>query len=131
MATFHLIAYQNRTTKIPHNLVDLQGDPIALADTDRVRLKIGRGFDATPDLDIIHGTTTAGGSGIEIVNRTHPDGASIVIWIGQSETLDPGVYTAEISVVDDSVTSPLANPILHSKFGAITFIGGMAGNVEL
>jgi len=36
-----------------------------------------------------------------------------------------------LSQVDDSVTSPLANPTLHTKFGAFTFIGGMAGNVGL
>jgi hypothetical protein len=82
-------------------------------------------------LDLVWGTTTTGGSGIEILSRGDSSNpAQVAVIVGENETIHPGDYDAEFSIVDDSVASPVANPttpIMRGVIHIVDTIGGTTG----
>jgi hypothetical protein len=131
-ACFERTFYLGRTTVHYFDLYESNGETVVnLDDTDYVRLAAGRGaMDPSPILDLVWGATTAGGSGIEILDRgTATTPARIAITVGQNESIQPGTYDAEFSVVDDSVASPIADPTLPIMRGIVHVIDTIGGSV--
>lgn len=130
-ATFEWTIYQNRTTKRIVNLFESDGTTgVALAVTDVVRFKMGRRIGGTPDLDLDTVAPTANASGVDVV--TSPAPAQVRVTLAQADltSLVPGVYNAEVIVVDDSEPSP-ANAALVASIGVVNLIGSMAGDIGL
>jgi|GEM_PF-6056720 len=132
-ATFERVFYLGRTTRQRFYLYEADGStPIVLQATDVVRFKIGRRAGQTPDLDLIDGTVTSGGSGIDILDRGDASNAAqVAVIVGESEELDPGAYDAEFLVVDDSVASPTADPTIPANKGVVHVVDMLGGNTGL
>lgn len=130
---FERAFYLNRTTSQSFSLYEADGStPVQLSESDYVRFAAGRGGnDPSPILDLVWGTETAGGSGIRVSSKGDADNPAVVIvTMGENETIHPGTYDAEFSVVDDSVASPVADPtvpIMRGVVHVIDTVGGTTG----
>jgi hypothetical protein len=102
---------------------------VLMKEADIGRVKIGRAYNTSPDLDLIEGTKTTGGSGVSVTNTSTQ--STIHFHYGENETLDPGTYDMEVSVVDDSVASPLVDPTLFVVIGILHILKGQGGNTGL
>ncbi len=130
-ASFEWTIYQNRTAKRIVNLFESDGTTgVALAATDVVRFKMGRRIGSAPDLDLDTVAPTVNASGVDVV--TNPAPAQVRVTLAQADltSLVPGVYNAEVIVVDDSEPSP-ANAALVASIGVVNLIGSMAGDIGL
>lgn len=132
-AFFERTFYLGRTTRQQFDLYEADGaTAVQLDDTDYVRFAAGRGGnDPSPILDLVWGATTAGGSGITILSRGSASAAAqVAVVVGENESIPPGTYDAEFSVVDDSVASPLTDPtvpIMRGVIHVVDTIGGSTG----
>ena len=130
-ASFEWTIYQNRTAKRLVNLFESDGTTgVALASTDVVRFKMGRRIGSTPDLDLDTVAATTNKSGVDVV--TSPAPARVRVTLAQADltSLVPGVYNAEVIVIDDSEPSP-ADAALVASIGVVNIIGSMGGDIGL
>lgn len=131
--SFLMTAYKGRTQDFTVNLYEADGETsITMEATDEVRCKIYRRDAATPVLDLDSVGATASGSVVTIVALGASPVASVTVRIAQGDTsgLEPGVWSAEIDVVDDSETAP-ANAIKHVESGTFHLLGSGGGDVGL
>ena len=128
---FQVTFRKGRTSDDTVTLYESDGTTsITLAGSDVVRFKAYKRDAATPVLDIDSAADSANSSGIT-VDETGPDPvASVTLRVAQGDTssLDPGVYRAEIDVVDDSETAP-ADAIKHAESGICVILGSGGGDV--
>ena len=128
---FAITAYKKRTTDYQGSLFETDGTTgIALAATDVVRFKAGRGNAAAPDFDLASGTVEALGSTVTIDSIVSPAQYTVRLAESDVDTLTPGTYDCEISVADDSETAP-ANALLHVERGVLHIIDMLGGDVGL
>ncbi len=124
---FSVTIYKNRTCDYTVPLDQVDGTDVVLGATDVVRFKVWRRDAATPDLDIDSVAALSGGSLVTIDNIA--TGATTVRF-GQGDTssMDPGVYNAEVSVVDDTETNPL-DAIKIAEHGIVHLLGSGGGEI--
>jgi hypothetical protein len=130
---FNVVVHSGRTKDFTVTIKTASGGYLQLAATDMVRLKVGRGSQTTPTLDILSGTATANSSSVTIDQRG--DGSAthcqVTVRLAQGDTSSLlGEYQAEVLVVDDSETAP-ADAVKAAEYGLINVIASMAGNVDL
>ena len=120
-----MLASRGRLKQQSGTLYDANGNGLALAASDKLRVKISSQDNATPELDLVSGTTTAGNSTVSITQRAAP--AAYVIQIGETDmtALAIGTYTVEVIFVD-STTSP-ANADKHIEWGSLTVMDAPGG----
>lgn len=90
----------DRARKSSHEILigEADGDDVTLAAGDKVRIKIGQAG-KTPLLDIVSGTTTAGGSTCTAANPTE-------LTLGAADlSFQAGIYDIEATVIDASESS--------------------------
>lgn len=117
MALFSTI-YQQRTADEVVTFYDADGNEIAMAGSDKVRIKIGIPG-RTPVLDIVSGTPTANGSTASAANPSD-------VHFDQSDTnTTPGVYEIEASIVDGGT-----GKIKHAESGVLQIIETQDGGVS-
>lgn len=92
----YITAHKGRSTRFAATLTDNNGDVAAIGSSDAIRLKIGKAGE-TPALDLSTAAATANGSSMTLANPT-----TILLAQGDMAALSPGVYDAEMAVVDDS-----------------------------
>ena len=130
-AIFERVFFLRRTTRQRFYLYEADGStPVILDDTDYIRFAVTRGAnDASPVLDLVWGSETDGGSGIDVLScgsATAP--AEVAVIMGENEVISPGVYDAEFSVVDDSVASPVVDPTIPIMRGIVHIIDTLGGS---
>lgn len=91
----NITAYRNRTSIRTITITDADGDNVVIAETDVVRVKIGRGGEV-PLLDLDGVETTSNGSGCTNANPT------TLTLDNDDMTMVAGIYDIEVMVVDDS-----------------------------
>lgn len=123
---FHYLLNQTRTYDASGSIT-VGGSAFTAQSTDVLRFKLGRSG-STPLLDI-DGTVNANGSLTTIVGTT---AATYTLRLGQADiaALDPGIYDAEYSIVDDSETAP-ADAIKFCERGVVTVLSSLGGDVTL
>lgn len=130
-ASTTLIAYRNRTSDYTVTLYqadDVTG--VAVAAEDVIRVKIGRGNAATPNLDIDSVAATANGSLCTVTQLTAPAKFNLRLAQGDLSALSPGAMDLEILVVDASdAVDGSAKAIKHAQQGVFHVIGQMSGDI--
>ncbi|MCH8145954.1 MAG: hypothetical protein IIA55_14675 [Gemmatimonadetes bacterium] len=124
---------KNRTSDDVLSLFETDGTTsVTLAASDVVRFKIYRRDQATPVLDLDSAAPSSNDSKITVDELGPSPTASVTIRVSQADALaiDPGVYSAEVSVVDDSETDP-ANAIKHFQNGYVFMAGTGGGDIGL
>ncbi len=125
--------HQPRGRTRDHQIVLYETDGstgIVLAATDVLRVKIFRGNNQTPDLELFDVSDTANSSGITITQRTAPATATLRIAQGDTANLPLGVYGVDIIVVDDSETAP-ANAAKQAMGGLLYLTSSGGGDLGL
>lgn len=124
--SFEIRAYAGRTVDFTVPIFEADGSTvIVLTNTDVVRCKVGRGS-ATPDLDI---DSVGALTGDSIVTIDTLDPASVTVRLAQADTAGLlGIYDIEVSVVDDSETTP-ADAIKAAEKGSIGFSPAPGGDI--
>lgn len=114
----------HRGRKVTHTFTmkDSADTNVTVADTDVVRVKIGR-QGSTPILDL--GSDAASGNGTT-VQRANP--FEVAFAAADVTLLKAGVYDVEILVVDDSESG---DPPKHAEHGVCTVHETMGGDVGL
>ena len=128
--SFEVSFPKNRTADKLIRIFERDGvTPVVLAPGDVVRFKAYRRDQAAPALDVDSAADSADGSGIRIDSL---DPAVVTLRIAQQDTagLDPGIYDAEVCVVDDSEVSP-ADAIKQAESGIVVLLGTAGGEVGL
>lgn len=123
--------YQGRTTDYQFTIYEDDGSTeVALAATDVVRFKLWSREDAaSPNLDLDSVSATSSGSVVTVDQTTAPAKATVRVAQGDASDLIPGlVYAGELSVVDDSETSP-TDAIKHVQSCVVHVIGMPGGDV--
>lgn len=131
--SFEFRLTRNRTTDISITLYESNGSTsITLAASDEVRFKMYRRDADTPDLDLDSAADSGNDSGIDIDNLGPSPAASVTVRFAQADLtgLNPGVYKAEVTVVDDSETAPV-NAIKHVESGVIYLQEAPGGDIDL
>ena len=129
--SFELHQPRGRTRDHEIKLYETNGTTgIVLASTDKVRVKIFRGNNQTPDLDLVDGTVTANGSTLTIDQRTAPTTVTLRVAQADTASLPLGVYEVDVIVVDDSETAPVdaAKPAME---GLLYLTGSGGGDLGL
>jgi hypothetical protein len=127
---FLLTVYKNRKREYTISLYETDGTTsITLAVTDVVRLKIYRRDAATPVLDLDSAAASANGSVITVDQLGPSPVASVTATFDQADLLllEPGVYSCEVDVVDDSD----GDKILHANTGVIQVMPTGGGDIAL
>lgn len=129
--SFGAYVRKGRTADFTVNLYEDDGSTsISLAADDHVRVKIFRRDGATPDLDLDSVAATANGSSVTIDARGTDPVASVTVRLAQDDTsgLNLGPYSYEVSVVDNSESSP-ADAIKHAETGVLNVLPAGGGDV--
>ncbi len=129
-SSFEITIYVGRTCDYQFTLRDANSDGVLISASDVVRFKLGRGDNATPDLDLRSGDATGNGSTITIDQLTAPAKATVRIAQNDAAELAPGTYRGELLLVDDSEDAP-ADAIKLASLGVVYVVGGLGGNVDL
>lgn len=90
-----MTAYRRRTGVFDITITEADGSLVELVAGDKIRVKIGRSG-AVPLLDLSSDAPSANGSTLTAANPTR------LYLTGDDATAYPGVYDAEVSVVDAS-----------------------------
>lgn len=87
-----------RRRKSVHDITigEADGDDVTVANNDNVRIKIGRGGDVNPLLEIQSDNPTSAGSVCTAVNPTE------LTLFGEDLTFPAGIYDIEVAIVDTS-----------------------------
>ena len=131
--SFYYVIEKNRTVDVVHLLYEDDGSTsVTLAADDVVRFKMGRRDGAQPSLDLDSAGDTSNGSGVTVDELGTSPTAQATIRFAQGDTsgLVAGVYEAEISVVDNSETSP-TDAIKSFEFGTVAVLETLGGSVGL
>lgn len=127
--SFQLLAYRGRTKDYSVKLYEQDGvTAFTLAVTDVVRFKMSLGT-GLPVLDLRSGAATAFGSKVT-VTAVSPAEAVVRLAQGDLALLEPGVYDAEVIVVDDSETAP-ADAAKCVEIGVVCIIPTAGGDLGL
>lgn len=130
-SSFELHQPRGRTRDHQIVLYETNGSTgIVLAATDVLRVKIFRGNNQTPALDIFDVSDLANSSGITITQRTAPATATLRITQADTASLPLGVYEVDIIVVDDSETAP-ADAAKQAMSGLLYLTGSGGGDLGL
>lgn len=124
---------KNRTSDDTVSLFEADGTTsVTLAATDVVRFKVYRRDQATPVLDLDSDAASPNGSSITIEELGPSTTAFATIRVAQADllALDPGIYSADISVVDDSETAPV-DAIKAFEDGTVFISGTGGGDIGL
>ena len=127
---FEIVAEQGRTQDFTITIKQADGGYLQLAETDVVRMKIGRG--GTTVLDLDDKAVTTNKSGITIISRGNGSSVhcSVTVRLAQADLADmSGFYRAAVLVVDDSETAP-ANAIKPADVGSVVVVGTKLGGDE-
>lgn len=128
--SFEISVPRNRTADKIVRIFEPDGvTPVVLVPADGVRFKMYRRDGAQPLIEVVSGLPTENGSRI-IVDSLDPATVTLRIAQGDTTLLDPGVYDAEICVVDDSETAP-ADAIKQAEHGVVHLLGTAGGDVGL
>lgn len=101
--SFEVSVTRNRSKAFSVVLYETDGETgIVLQASDVVRFKVYRRDGATPTLDLDSVGATASGSVITVDQLTSPATVTVTIAQGDTSSLEPGVWDAEVCVVDDS-----------------------------
>lgn len=130
---FIVRAFRNRTITFSGTLKTASGGVLQLANSDKVRIKVGRQSDGTPILDLLSGTATTNGSLVTITSRGSSSASAkyeFKLAQGDTKNMEPGTYDMEVLVVDDSETSP-ADAVKMAEQGALMLRETLDGGVGL
>lgn len=131
---FEIFVHRGGTVDWRGNLYEVDGTTgIILAATDKVRVKIGRGDQTTPDLDILSGTPTANSSSVTIDSvGSATAAAQYTVRLAQVDTalLTGAVYEGLVAVVDDSETAP-ADAFIVVEYFVLHVLPALAGTKTL
>lgn len=128
--SFAFTLHKGRTSDHTILLYESDGSTsITLAADDEVRVKVWRRDQATPDLDIDSAANSSNGSGITIDELGTSPTAQVTLRISEGDTssLSPGVYDAEVSVADASESNP-ANALKHVEMGVVYLLATGGGD---
>lgn len=129
--SFQIAFVKGRTSDDTITLYESDGTTgIALAATDVVRFKVYRRDGSTPDLEISSIAATANGSVVTVTQTASAATATLRIAQGDTSSLIPGPYRAELLVVDDSETAP-ADAVRSAEQGVALFLSSGGGNIDL
>ena len=98
--SFELVCHRGRTNSLVLTLFEADDNGLTLNSDDKVRFKVWRRNNATPVLDIDSIGALSGGSIITVTQTASAAEATLKLCQADTASLDPGVYSAEISVVD-------------------------------
>ena len=124
--SFEHVIRKNRTKAFNFALLATDGSTdVNIAASDNVRVKIVRGNEATPDLEIESAADTANGSGIAFTAGTN----DFVLTIAQDDSngLNLGVYEMEVNLIDDSDS----DYIKYAERGVLHVLQSGGGDVDL
>jgi hypothetical protein len=128
--SFEFTVTRNRTADKLVRIYEPDGvTPVVLAAADAVRFKLFRRNAATPLVDVVSTSPTASGSRL-VVDSLDPATVTLRLAQGDTASIEPGVYEAEICVVDDSETNP-ADAIKQAEHGVVHVLGSAGGGVGL
>jgi hypothetical protein len=122
--SFQMDVTRNRTYYQEFTLYQDDGvTGVELLSTDNVRFKAYRRDAATPDIEVQSATETTNKSSIAIEQTDAP--ADIRLTLNQADTtsLGPGIYDAELSVVDN------VERIKYTEHGLMFLLQAGAGNI--
>lgn len=126
--SFEVSITRNRSIAFEVVLYEADGSTgIVLQATDEVRFKMYRRDGATPDLDLDSAADSGNGSGITIDQLTSPATCTVTITQGDTSSLEPGAWDAEVSVVDDSDS----DRIKTAEHGTVLVQQAGAGDIGL
>lgn len=123
--SFEISIARNRTRSYDILLFEEDGTTaFDVVTGDNVRVKIYRGDQATPALDLDE-AATANGSVVTFTNGTN----AVVLRIDQADalTLNRGVYSIEVAVVDDSDS----DKIKHVETGVLNVLPAGGGAITI
>lgn len=131
-AFFEIVCTQDRTVSETITLYQEDGSTgIALAADDVVRFKMGRRTGSTPTLDLDTIAATANGSKCDVSSYDSP--AMVTVTLAQDDltSMMPGIYDAQVVVVDNSVVSPFVDPAYVASNGIVSVLPGLGGDKGL
>lgn len=118
--SFEVFPEKNRKAEWTVTLTDADGNAVNYATGDVVRFKVGR-RDGTPALDLNSDDDT---SNFTVSNGSNE--VTIVLLQGDTSSLKPGPYEAEVALVDTSDSDRIKTAeqgvvhIVHTMGGAVT-----------
>lgn len=122
--SFEILAVRNRTISYSGTLYEADGTTaISVTASSVVRFKAGRRNSATPSLDIDSVAATANGS---VMTISSAGAYTLKIAQGDTTSLVPGVYDAEIALVDAGDS----NRIKSAELGTLHIIEALGGDVS-
>jgi len=128
--SFEASVTRNRTADKKVRIFEADGTtPVVLAAEDVVRFKLYRRDQSDPVIDVDSAADTPNGSGIQ-VDQLDPAEVTLRLAQGDTAPLDPGVYDAEICVVDASETNP-PQAIKAVESGVVYLLPSAGGDVGL
>jgi hypothetical protein len=128
--SFEIAFARNRTADKLVRIYEPDGvTPVVLAAEDRVRFKLYRRNAATPLVDVVSTDPTPNGSRL-VVDSLDPATVTLRLAQGDTAAIEPGIYDAEICVVDDSETAP-ADAIKQAEHGVVHVLGTAGGGIGL
>lgn len=128
--SFEVTLHKNRTSDKTVSIFEADGTTaVVLAADDVVRFKMYRRDQDTPVLDIDSAADSANGSGITL-DQLDPAQVTLRVAQGDTANLDPGVYNAEISVVDNSEVTP-TDAIKQAESGIVSLLSSGGGDIGL
>lgn len=128
-SSFEITIYQGGTLDYDFPLLDANDDAVAIQATDVLRFKVGRGDGVEPVLDLLSGDGKETENGSSVTLTTSPASARVRLAQGDTALLNPGIYRAELGLVDDSETDP-ADAYKPVSQGVVHVIGRMGGEID-
>jgi hypothetical protein len=125
--SFELFFNRNRTSTQSITLEEADGNGLTLGASDKLRFKLFRRDQATPILDLLSGTATSSGSVLTITQTASAAEATLKVAQGDLASIVPGVYSAELSVVDHADS----DLIKDADEGIVTILASGGGSVGL
>ena len=130
---FEIVADARGTVDFTVTLKTASGGYLQIAADDVVRVKIGRGKDTTPDLDLSSAAASANKSSVTVDelgdgSATH---AQVTVRLAQGDTASLwGSYGVLVGLVDNSETAP-ADAFKPVEKGTLHVVPSLAGGVGL
>ena len=124
--SFEMRINRARTSSHTINLYESdEATSVTLAATDVVRFKMYRRVGDTPILDLDSAAASAAGSSVTVDELGTSPVASVTVKVAQGDIdteVDPGVYRAEVAVVDDSDSD-----LIKAFETGVVYVGGSGG----
>ncbi len=113
--------YRGRTRDFTVTVFDPNDDQVTFRTEDVMRLKVGR-VGGAPILDFDSNAATSNGSSVADANP-----CNVRLAQGDLNLLEPGIYTIEVGIVDDSD----ADKFKHAQTGILSLVDTMLGDTGL